>query len=47
MSKGAKKPSKKDEKKKKTTEELSAEELKQVTGGAIDSFLKLGTLKGE
>jgi bacteriocin-like protein len=46
MSKGAKKPSKA-EKKKKTTEELSEKELKQVTGGAIDSFLKLGTLKGE
>jgi hypothetical protein len=31
----------------KQPEELSAEDLEQVAGGAIDTFLKLGDLKGE
>ncbi len=31
----------------KQAEELSAEDLKQVTGGASDIFAKIGDIKGE
>jgi bacteriocin-like protein len=44
MSEETKKPS---EEQKKTSGELSEQDLKQVTGGAIDSFLNIDGIKGE